>query len=197
MESFRDALNRRSSIDIVQRYITFGNPTVLSQSQHVELKQRIATAFGVHHTDVLVVGSAKLGFSIAPHKRWKAFGETSDVDVAIVSRELYEKIWHQVSLLLVTDPYIRWPKKQKYAEHQLHGWMRPDLLPSSPSLPLADDWFEFFRGLTSEGCCGPYKISAGLYYDVHFLERYQSRAVEMCVTASSKDSRDEKVKEEG
>jgi hypothetical protein len=181
VESFRDALTQHSSIEIVQRYVTIGDPFVLSHAQHVELKQQIATHFSIHHTNIIVVGSAKLGFSIAPRKRWNYFGETSDVDVAIVSRELYEKIWHQISVLLTNDPYVSWSRKKEYAGYQLHGWMRPDLLPHSPALPLVDDWFEFFRELTSQGNCGPYKISAGLYYDVHFLERYQSRAVDSCL----------------
>lgn len=187
IEVFRSELNRRSSIEIVQRHVTTGDPTIISSLQYVELKQRVAAQFSIHHTEIFVVGSAKLGFSIAPHKRWKAFGETSDVDVAIVSRELYEKIWHQVSFLLTRDPFVRWPRKNKYAEYQLHGWMRPDLLPNSPALSLADDWFEFFRELTSEGSCGPYKISAGLYYDMRFLEQYQSRAVDSCVAENAEE----------
>jgi hypothetical protein len=187
IEAFRGELTRWSSIEVVQRFVTTGEPTILSPQQYVELKQKIAARFSIHHTEIFVVGSAKLGFSIAPNKRWRAFTETSDVDVAIVSQQLYENIWHQVSFLLARDPFIRWPRKGRFAEYQLHGWMRPDLLPNSPALPLADEWFEFFRELTSEGSCGPYKISAGLYYDMHFLEQYQSRAVESCVAENTED----------
>jgi hypothetical protein len=187
---FREALDRwPSSLEIVQRFVTIGDPFILSVSEHVELKHRIASQFGIHHSNILVVGSGKLGFSIAPKKRWRVFGETSDIDVAIVSHDLYELVWREISSLLIKDPLIYWPKKVKYAEFQLHGWMRPDLLPNSPALPLADDWFEFFRELTSEGCCGPYKISAGLYYDIHFLEQYQSRAVDLCMSERNEQSK--------
>ena len=167
---------------MVSRFVTLGDPVVLSFDEHSELKHRIATHFDVHPTNVFVVGSAKLGFSIAPGKRWRLFGETSDVDVAIVSQSLYTNIWHEISALLARDPFIRWPKRAKYAEYQLHGWMRPDLLPTSQALQGAGNWFKFFRKLTAEGHCGPYKISAGLYYDMHFLEQYQARAVDLCVT---------------
>jgi hypothetical protein len=181
IEAFRNGLSRWPSIEIVQRFVTLGDPAVLSSEEHAELKQRIAVQFSVHPTSIFVVGSAKLGFSIAPGKRWRAFGETSDVDVAIVSDVLYSRIWHEISLLLSRDPFIRWPRKAKYAEYQLHGWMRPDLLPPSEALPRADEWFRFFRQLTADGSCGPYKISAGLYYDMYFLEEYQSRAVDLCI----------------
>jgi hypothetical protein len=181
IETFRNGLSRWSSVEIVQRFVTVGDPAVLSPEQHAELKQRVALHFSIHPTNIFIVGSAKLGFSIAPGKRWREFGEASDVDVAIVSDVLYTRIWHEISSLLTRDPFIRWPRKAKYAEYQLHGWMRPDLLPPSEALPRADEWFRFFRQLTAEGCCGPYKISAGLYYDMYFLEEYQSRAVDLCV----------------
>lgn len=172
----------------MQRHITVGDPVALLPLEHVELKQRVAAKFSVHHTDVLVVGSAKLGFSIAPGKRWRPFRDTSDIDVAIVSRELFEEIWREISRLLTIDPLVDWRNKYKYALYHLHGWIRPDMLPNSPALPLADDWFEFFRNLTSEGACGPFKISAGLYYDMHFLEQYQSRAVDLCKEEKHEES---------
>jgi hypothetical protein len=180
MEAFRNGLSRWSPVEMVSRFVTLGDPVVLSSNEHAELKIKISKHFDVHPTSVYVVGSAKLGFSIAPGKRWRVFGETSDIDVAIVSNVLYTNIWHEISSLLSRDPFIRWPKKAKYAEYQLHGWMRPDLLPTSQALQRAGNWFKFFRQLTAEGCCGPYKISAGLYYDMYFLEQYQARAVDSC-----------------
>jgi hypothetical protein len=103
---FRQALEQWNAIEIVQRYITVGDPIALLALQHVELKQRIAAKFVIHHIEVFVVGSAKLGFSIAPTKRWRQFNDTSDLDVAIVSRPLYEQVWREVSNLLVADPLI-------------------------------------------------------------------------------------------
>ena len=127
-----------------------------------------------------MVGSAKLGFSISPAKRWKPFGEESDIDVAIVSTSLYTLLWQELAAILTADPTFNWDRHTPFAKYHVRGWLRPDMMPASPALGRADEWFEFFRSLTAEQVCGPYKISAGIYYDLDFLELYQSRAVEMC-----------------
>jgi hypothetical protein len=139
------------ALQIVQRYITVGDPAALSSVEHVELKQRVAANFSVHHTNVLVVGSAKLGFSIAPHKRWRPFGDTSDIDVAIVSRDLFEKIWREVSGLLTIDPLVDWQHRDKFASYHLKGWMRPDMLPNSPACLWLTIGLNFFGDLRRMG----------------------------------------------
>ena len=79
IDEFREDIKHRDVLDIVQRYITSGVCFALEERLYIELKQRIAAQYGVHHTQVVVVGSAKLGFSIAPDKRYRAFCETSDI----------------------------------------------------------------------------------------------------------------------
>ncbi len=178
---FRVALHDYEPLTVVQRHITTGTCVMLPEAQYTELKQRVSSTFKIHHSNVLVVGSTRLGFSIAPKKRWRRFGEHSDIDVAIVSQELYLLVWREVAALVEADPFVAWERKNNFLSCMLHGWIRPDLLPRSPALPRADDWFEYFRALTSSGVCGSYKISAGLYYDMHFLEAYQARAVSACM----------------
>jgi hypothetical protein len=45
--------------------------------RYYSLKAAVAEQFQIHPNEIIVVGSAKLGFSIAPTKRYRAFGETS------------------------------------------------------------------------------------------------------------------------
>lgn len=178
--AFKARLEAQSPREVVQRFITGGVCVHLTEDAFESMRLRIAHNFSVHPTNIFVVGSAKLGFSIAPEKRWIPFNDESDIDVAIVSPELYLAVWRQISDILTVDPTFRWKRKNLFAEKHLKGWLRPDALPPSPALALADEWFEFFRALTADQICGPYHINAGLYYDIHFLEQYQERAVEMC-----------------
>lgn len=178
---FRDRLAQHGPQQTVQRYITSGSCVHLDENDYGELRQRVSARFGLHPTNVLVVGSAKLGFSIAPTKRWQLFNDESDIDVAIVSSHLYLSIWRQVGELLAKDPLFAWDRKSLLSRKHLQGWLRPDALPTSPGLPISNQWFEFFRQLTETGICGPYKINAGIYYDVQFLELYQEQAVRECL----------------
>lgn len=66
-------------------------------------KQIISENFGVSFHSAQIVGSAKLGVSLSPKKRFRKFivdsedgKEPSDIDIAIVSRELFELIWAQL-----------------------------------------------------------------------------------------------------
>jgi predicted nucleotidyltransferase len=180
IQEFKGVVRSYGPREVVQRSITTGACVHLDASAYVELKQRVAAEYQISHADVLVVGSAKLGFSISPKRRWGTFGDDSDIDVAIVSTALYRALWQELSEVLTADPVFNWDRRTSLAKYHLRGWLRPDMLPVSPALRRADKWFEFFRSLTAEQICGPYKISAGVYYDLEFLELYQSRAVAMC-----------------
>lgn len=182
LAAFQASLRTLPPDEIVQRFVTSaGTCAKISDSQHGDLSQSIASKFNVHHSEIFIVGSAKLGFSIAPGKLWRPFGNSSDIDVAIVSTTLYLSVWRQISELLNDDAIAFWDKRQVFAYKHLTGWIRPDLFPPSPALPLADEWFEFFREITNSRVCGPYKVSAGIYYDIHFLEQYQRQAVSQCM----------------
>jgi hypothetical protein len=85
IKDFRADLPQHDVADLVRRHITSGDCFTLSPNLYYELKARIAENFGIHPTEVVVVGSAELGFSIAPDKRYRQFGETSDIDVALCS----------------------------------------------------------------------------------------------------------------
>ena len=124
------------------------------------------------------MGSAKLGFSISPSKRWRPFGDRSDIDVAIVSHDLYQTVWHEVYDYSVSG--ADWPKKDKFQQYLFRGWIRPDYLPSGPTFEFVESWWEFFRGLKADEIAGPYKIAGALYHDIEFLWKYHANAVAGC-----------------
>src|SRR5258708_29662172 len=96
IESFRADLRQREIGELVQRHITYGACFILSGDLYFDLKTQVARRFKIHPSEVLIVGSAKLGFSIVPDKRYRPFGETSDIDVAICSPELFDMFWKDV-----------------------------------------------------------------------------------------------------
>lgn len=186
---FKDALARISDdAEIVRRYVT-GDAIgceIINADQYAELKERVASKFKIHASDVIVVGSAKLGFSIAPHKRWDPFNpdkdKPSDIDVAIVSESLYKNIWAEMAMHAAKRPKLSGNNNMDTQWHGFHaaGWIRPDKMPNYPNFNRRNDWFEFFREITSEGFCGPHKINGGLYFSHIFLENYQGKSVQQC-----------------
>lgn len=175
---FRADLLQHEVSALVQRHITFGDCFMLGAGPYHELKSRVAQKFGIHPNEILVVGSAKLGFSVVPDKRYRPFGETSDIDVVLCSSNLFDAFW-----LDVFDYWARpelWPELHGFRKYLFRGWMRPDKLPPARSFSRSQDWWDFFRRLTVEGTFGPYKIRGALYKNWHFLEAYQQKCVRDC-----------------
>src|SRR5690242_15473432 len=85
---FRADLPRLDPEDMVDKYIMLGDAYVLDGNQHLTIRSEIASRFRISTRDVVVVGSFKTGFSIAPGKRYNPFGDRSDIDVALVSPPL-------------------------------------------------------------------------------------------------------------
>jgi len=175
---FRSDLSQLPVPIIVRKHITFGDCYILNHDKHFYLKSHVADHFEIHPNEVLIIGSAKLGFSIAQNKRYRHFSDRSDIDVAIVSARLFDEIWQQVFDYWNDVRY--WPYEEVFKSNLFRGWIRPDKLPRSEQFPLQKDWWDFFQEVTRSGVHGSYKVSARLYKSWHYLETYQSICVKQC-----------------
>ena len=96
-EEFRSLISKIDSHQILAKvFLLEGIPYVFQTSpmKYLIFREQVAERFSVGSRDVCIVGSAKLGYSPSPGKKFgRAFSETSDVDVVIIS----EKIFHQGS----------------------------------------------------------------------------------------------------
>lgn len=173
----KDLKSDLSSIQIVRKHIIFGECCKLSQKVYFDLRSKVAKNFGLHPNQVLVVGSAKLGFSIAPKKEYELFRDESDIDVALVSSTLFDEFWNQLFSYREEFPDY-WDEYGEFVDYFFRGWIRPDKLPPSKLLSLTKDWWDFFQSLTSSGRYGNYKITGGLYQSYFYLENYQKICIE-------------------
>jgi hypothetical protein len=178
IELFKSDLLALEAMAVVRKRIIFGSCFLLSPDISYELKAEVAKHFRIHPSEVLIVGSAMLGFTLAAEDRYRSFGDKSDIDVAILAPGLFDDIWR-----LLYD-YERdggdWTDARKFKEYLFRGWIRPDKLPVTDRFNIRSEWFEFFRELSASGRFGPYKVAAGLYKSWHFLENYQVVRVADC-----------------
>lgn len=179
LAEFKDDVAHLSAMQVLQKYIYVGSAFVLPDGPYAELRADIAGHFGIHPTEVIMVGSGKLGFSIRQDRRYGLFSDDSDIDVAIVSRPFFESIWK--SLYEYKQSGGWWPRIDDFKHFLFYGWIRPDKLPPNNHFAVAADWWEFFQALASSGKFGPYRIRAGLYYDLSFLESFQTICIQQCI----------------
>lgn len=184
MESFFQTLASTTSedelLDFCRKYTLHGTPAIFSDNEedYYEFRKRIAIKFGINFHEIFITGSAKLGFS--PFKQ-KEFDLDSDIDVAIVSHSLFDKIMsniHTFQIELRCDrkavSYGELARYHKFLEYGAMGWMRPDLLPTSFRIKeIKNDWFDFFDSISyGKSEVGNYKIAAGVFKSYHHLEIY-------------------------
>lgn len=179
IDEFKNALTDLNPTQIIRKHLISGESAILENSSYFDLRCEVANRFSVHPNEVLVVGSSKLGFSIAPGKRYRHFCDTSDVDVVIVSASLFDKMWKTVHRFSNQGGY--WERSNEFKDYLFRGWIRPDKLPPSNIFAFGRGWWEFFNSLSSDGRFSVYKITGALYKDWYFLEAYQRRAVSACI----------------
>ena len=63
-------------------------------AQYDNLKLFFAEKLEINSSDVCIVGSAKLGFSLNPRNNFSNFHEEkSDIDLVVVSRKIFDNFW--------------------------------------------------------------------------------------------------------
>lgn len=164
---------------IIRKYLLHGTPLCYMDDEdlYFELKNVVADHFSISTTKIVMVGSAKLGFSIAPHKLWRKFDEESDIDIVLISEILYDKYWKEL-LDFNIDVKARSETEdknyRKFLEYFLKGWIRPDLFPFKYA--GKDAWFDFFNKI-SYGKFGNHKIAAAIFKNEYFFEHYHIRNI--------------------
>lgn len=165
-----------SDIEIVQGYITHGRAFVFEDDdeKYFKLKRMVAQKFGLNPQDVIMIGSAKLGFSISPLKRWQPFRDESDIDMVIISSDIFDRFWRELYdfNIKLTDRTVK-EEKQYYSflDYFFKGWLRPDVFPFS--YVGRNEWLGFFKSI-SYGEFGDHKISGAVFRDWGFYEAYHT-----------------------
>ncbi|ELV7529269.1 hypothetical protein QMU90_003191 [Edwardsiella ictaluri] len=166
--------------DFCRKNLLHGTPFVFASrdGDFYEFRKRIGDFFDIPFYEIYIMGSAKLGFS--PFKN-KTFDFDSDIDVALVSPALFEKIMIDISDFQMSFRKNRGVVREvelrnyhQFLEYVAMGWIRPDKLPISFQMKtFKDSWFEFFRSISNgKSEVGNYQVTAGVFKSYQHLEKY-------------------------
>ena len=112
--------------------ILSGLPSIFSRDEDMTLFQNhVANALGIPTaaSDILIVGSAKTGFSLDPDNYFVPFRETSDIDIIVINQGLFDQAWHTMLAWDYLTMKARTVPEQKWL-YQRHdevwsGWYDP------------------------------------------------------------------------
>ena len=175
---FKVDLRNYSSPDVARKHIIFGECATLSPEEYFRLRSCVATEHSVHPNEVIVIGSGKLGFSIAPQKRYRHFSHESDLDVVIISECFFDKCWNELFRFENQGGY--WEKAAKFKNYLFQGWVRPDKMPPDTKFDFGKHWWEFFNEISASRQFSVSRIRGAIYKNWNFLEAYQCKAIDQC-----------------
>jgi len=154
-----------------------------------EVQEHLAMRLKAKASQVVLVGSGAVGFSVAPHKFPKVFHSESDLDFAVISPSLFDEAWS--ALLQWGHPIrLRVPlvEREWFEARQSNifwGWLDPARLKyksvNRPALlreirDMSTRWFDTFQGLGlsfPDSEVSRRSVSARLYRSEEHLAQYQ------------------------
>ena len=181
VDEFKGKLRNQaiSDIEVVQGYITHGPAFVFKDNdeKYFQLKNTIAQNFELNPQEVIMIGSAKLGFSISPRKLWESFHDESDIDMVIISATIFDKFWKDLYdfnfNINLTDRTEKEDKQYyRFLEYFFRGWLRPDVFPFLYS--GRKEWEGFFKSISYGEFGEQHKISGAVFRDWEFYEAYHT-----------------------
>ncbi len=96
------------------------------------MREEICKFFNIHPKNFCIVGSGKIGFSLNPKKYGKEFDNYSDIDIVLISDELFHQLWLKLIYFKKNSMYKLSPiYKKRFNELQnilFYGVIRLDKL---------------------------------------------------------------------
>ncbi len=204
-EEFTRILLNTDLSQVVQDHIFQGTPYIFHDSPKVLaiLKRHLCDAFDLSESNVIVVGSAKMGFSLNPGNFPRQFSEASDIDVLIVDQVLFDKIWmilldwrYPLRLTTLGKVLGEWDRNRRREIY--YGWLVPsDIKYDGLSLPeslkplrdISTKWFNTFQSLSQYPEFASRNISGRLYRTWEHALRYHLEGLRQIRDTVSKKER--------
>jgi hypothetical protein len=190
VDQFKEALAESPLAAVVQQHVFRGLPYVFRDepASNNLLIGHLCGELSVLEQNVVVVGSAKIGFSMNPDSFPREFSDTSDIDVIVVSDVLFDRVWmtllewqyprRGINLGRIEDEWARFRRKEIYwgwlvpNEIRYEGLSFPDTL--KPLRNISAKWFNTFQGLSLYPEFARRQVSGRLYRTWEHALRYHT-----------------------
>lgn len=179
LEDLKKLLTSKSVPEVIYHHILFKEAVCLNGDSDLiyDLKKALSEYFKVHIRELEIVGSAKIGICMNRFstRYGKKFGEESDIDLVVVSSELFDRAWHELlkfELSSKASTQIGSERLRQSYKTIPNGIISPERLPEN--LNFSKIWWKIFSELSNQNKYHKKKIRGRLFKDWWFVEKYYS-----------------------
>ena len=137
-------------------------------------KATLADRLGVDPRDLILIGSAAVGFSLDPDKNLREFDDASDVDVAVLSQRHFDIAWRHLRGLGARG-YRMLPDEQQAVKSHRRSYIYWGVIATDMilgHLPFGPEWTKALSDMAEIDPTKGRIINARLYHDSEALRSY-------------------------
>lgn len=192
-ELIRLDLSNLSSTLFATKWFFDTRPYVFESNEDEYIKWRhiVADGIEVDPSDILITGSACLGFSLSPYKNFKRFDEKSDIDLCIFSEYYFNLAWRELSskTMIGLTPKMITSIKEHREKYIYWGTIATDII--LPLLSFGPSWERIIPKLSPFKCLEDHEIHFRIYKDRQSFRRYLLQSIEYRKNAIMEDLENE------
>ncbi len=166
----------------ISKWIMEKTPNIFcgNEVKYYEWKHKMASRLQIDARDIIITGSACLGYSLNPKKNFKKFSQYSDIDVGIISNYYFDIAWHE----LRNQKYYKLNNNMKQAledhRNRLIYWGTIATDKILPILSFGKLWNEVINEMRSNPPINEREINFRIYKDNKSFRDYQINSVREC-----------------
>lgn len=175
----RDLLNLPTTLFITKwffdtcPFVFESNPEFYREWRHL-----FSAKVNIDPSDIILTGSASIGFSLSPYKNFKPFDENSDIDICIFSDYYFTISWHD--LLNIHLNNFSYKYKTKIKEHRekyiYWGTIATDTI--LPILSFGPTWERIIPQINNYPKLKDHNIHFRIYKDRQSFRNYSIQSME-------------------
>jgi hypothetical protein len=180
-EDFIALLQRETPSRFIEDQLFDRIPHIFQEDRRVfaDWKRALGDRIEVDPACLTLVGSSATGFSLNPHKNFKVFDESSDVDVAVVSPHHFTVAWRYLRLngsrRLRVDARTRNSWNEHVNKYIYWGTLATERLLGV--LPFGREWLQAASHMASLSPSEGRDVNLRIYIDYDALRAYQAQGV--------------------
>ncbi|HFQ5380193.1 TPA: hypothetical protein ACGUMU_003423 [Vibrio vulnificus] len=181
LTAFKNEIRSNNPKDLALRWFSKSQIHAIgTESDYLEFKSQIRADYP-NATDIAVMGSGNWGFSLSPHKRFKSYDSTSDIDVAIISDQDFNSIWDDIREYHRQNYYaVSYDNKQallRNGQNVYSGFVTPKWNPNIKSSLRHN--YELNTNKYSSSLVGYKPVNMMFFKNIHEVVDYYVRGIRL------------------